>query len=53
MCATLTLSKVDLTWADDQYWSTLLKVVGEIAKVYKPKEKKKVTNTEMQNFIRD
>lgn len=51
MVALLCVAKVDLNWAEDQYLSTLLKVLGEINKVYTPKKKEKVTASEMRNFI--
>lgn len=47
------MAKVDLQWADDQYWTTLYKVIRVIAKTYTPKEKKKVTASEMSAFIKD
>lgn len=53
MVAVLSTAKVDLEWADDQYWCTLLKVIREIAKINAPKEKKKVSAGEMSHFIRD
>ena len=52
MCALLGVCKVDLNWADNQYWDTLFKVVGEYTKMITPKEKKKVSASEMKNFIR-
>lgn len=34
---------IDLNWADNQYWCTLLDVLGEIDKCFdKPQEKKRV-----------
>lgn len=42
---------VDLTWADDQYWSTLSRVVGEITKMRTPKKKEKVTTQQMAKYI--
>lgn len=47
------MAKVDLTWADDQYLSTLLKVIGEVAKIYTPHKKEKVSSSEMKKFIKD
>ena len=49
MCS---VAKVDLNWADNQYFSTLFNVLGEITKTLTPKEKKKVTAMEAQKFIR-
>lgn len=55
MVATLTIARIDLEWADNQYWSTLYQVVEEINKIMQPKEKEtkkvKVSASQMQNFI--
>lgn len=53
MVATLTIARIDLEWADNQYWSTLYQVVEEINKIMQPKETKKVkvSASQMQNFI--
>ena len=48
----LCVAKVDLNWADNQYWKVLFNVVGEISKVYAPKEKKPITTSEASNYIR-
>ena len=53
MVASLSVLGIDLTWADHQYWSTLIKVVGEIVKIRTPKKKEKVTASQMKGFIRD
>ena len=53
MTACLVTAKVDLQWADDQYWCVLFKVIREITDINTPKEKKKVTASEMSHFIRD
>lgn len=52
MVALLGVSKVDLMWAEDQYWSTLFNVIREYGKLMTPKEKKKVSAGEMQSFIK-
>lgn len=52
MTSMLCVAKVDLNWADNQYWITLFKVVGEISKLYTPKEKKPITPNEASKFIR-
>ena len=52
MCALLGASKIDLNWADNQYWCTLLDVIREYSKLMTPKEKRKVTASEMQAFIK-
>ena len=51
MVALLGVSKVDLNWAEDQYWYVLFKVIREYAKIMTPKEKRKLSAHEMQNFI--
>ena len=48
----LCVAKVDLNWADNQYWNVLFKVVGEVSKFYAPKEKKPITTSEASKFIR-
>lgn len=53
MVASLCVLGIDLEWADDQYWSTLINVVGEIVKIRTPKKKEKVTAVQMKGFIRD
>lgn len=51
MVAYLSVARIDLNWADEQYLSTLLKVMGEMNKLYTPKQKQKVSASEMQKFI--
>lgn len=50
--ARLCVARIPLEWADEQYLSTLFKVIGELNKIYTPKEKKKVSASEMQKHIR-
>ena len=53
MVAILGVSKIDLNWAENQYWTTLFKVIREMTKMMTPKERKKVSASEMQkNFIK-
>ncbi len=52
MVASLSVAKIDLMWAEDQYWSTLLKVIGAVTKFYTPKEKRKLNSGEAQKYIR-
>lgn len=44
--------KIDLIWAEDQYWSTLLKCIGEYNRLHTPKEKRKLTSNEVKSYIR-
>ena len=53
MVASLCALHIDLQWAEDQYWSTLLNVIGEITKMRTPKKKTKVSANEMQRFIKE
>ena len=53
MSAHLCVLGVDLEWADEQYWTTLLKIVREITEIRKPRKKEKVSASNMQNFIKD
>lgn len=53
MVASLCVLGVNLEWADNQYWVTLLKVVGEVTKIRTPKKKEKVTAQQMGGFIKD
>ena len=41
-----------MKWADEQYLSTLFKVLREISKVYTPKKKEKVSASEMSKHIK-
>jgi hypothetical protein len=52
MTALLGVAKMDLNWADDQYWSTLFDVLREYTKIITPKEKRPVTAGDMTKFIR-
>ena len=52
MVASLSIAKIDLEWAENQYWFTLFKVIGEINSMLKPKEKKKVSAAQMSKFIK-
>lgn len=53
MVASLCVLGVDLNWADDQYWSTLVNIIGASARIRTPKKKEKVSAPSMQKFIRD
>lgn len=53
MVALLCALGIDLQWADDQYWSTLLAVIGECKKMHTPKKKEKVSAKSMQKYIKD
>lgn len=53
MVASLCVLGVDLKWADNQYWSTLLKVIGEVVELRTPKKKEKVSASAMQKYIKD
>ena len=53
MVASLCALGIDLNWADDQYWSTLLNVIGEMTKLRTPKKMEKVSAPQMQKYIRD
>lgn len=52
MCATLSMIHVDLSWADDQYWVTLIKLIREYTKAHTKPKKEKLTAKEMSGFIR-
>jgi hypothetical protein len=49
----LCVAKIDLEWADEQYLSTLFKVIREVNKIYTPKKKEKVSASEMAKHIKD
>lgn len=53
MVASLSVLGIDLEWADHQYWSTLIRVIGESMKIRTPKKKEKVTASQMKGFIKD
>lgn len=53
MSANLCVLGIDLKWADEQYWCTLLNIVREVADIRTPKKKEKVSASGMQNFIKD
>lgn len=52
MVATLCVAKVDLNWAEDQYWSTLFNVIGDLSKIYTKKEKRKLKASEANRFVK-
>lgn len=52
MTSMLCVAKVSLEWADNQYWITLFNVVGEVSKLYAPKEKKPISTSEASKYIR-
>lgn len=47
----LVKARVDLSWADDQYWSTLFGVIRELTKE-RPK-KKKVGASQIDKYVKD
>lgn len=51
MCAMLVAYKVDLDWAQNQYWTTLFAVISESQKMRQKPQKKKATATDMSRFI--
>ena len=51
VCATLSMMRIDLNWADDQYLSTLMNILDEYGKMTKKPEKKKVGANEIGKFI--
>ena len=53
MVASLSLLGIDLQWADNQYWTTLMKVMGDIIKIKKPRKREKVSANSIGKFIRD
>lgn len=53
MVATLSVLGVDLVWAEDQYWSTLSRVIGEMNRIRTPKKKEKVSANQISQFIKD
>lgn len=53
MVSSLCVLGIDLQWAENQYWSTLINVIGEIVKIRTPKKQQKVTASEMRGFIKD
>ena len=53
MVASLSVLGIDLEWAENQYWSTLTRVIGEIVKIRTPKKKEKVSASQMSKFIKD
>jgi len=52
MISMLTVCKIDLNWAENQYWSTLLKCIGEVNRLHTPSKKEKLTAKEAKNYIR-
>lgn len=53
MVASLSIAKIDLNWADDQYWSVLFNVIREVNQILTPKKKEKVTAEKMRSFIKE
>lgn len=53
MCATLSQLHIDLNWADEQYMSTLLKLIREFNKMASKKERTKVGASNIKKFIND
>lgn len=53
MVASLSIARIDLNWAEDQYWSTLLKVIREKTRMLTPKERKPVSAKQMEGFVRE
>lgn len=53
MVASLSVLGIDLEWAENQYWSTLTRVIGEIVKIRTPKKKEKISASQMGKFIKD
>ena len=51
VCASLSMARIDLNWADDQYFTTLMNILDEYAKIGKKPEKKKVGASEIGKFI--
>lgn len=51
VCATLSMIHIDLNWADDQYFNTLMDIMEEYANIGKKSEKKKVGASEIGKFI--
>ena len=45
------MMNIDLAWADEQYFSTLMDVAEEYAKLNKKPEKKKVGASDIGKFI--
>ena len=55
MTSRLVVAKVDLEWADNQYWITLTNVIGELNKLIKlpeQKKKEKLKPSEAQKYIK-
>lgn len=52
MVASLSIAMIDLDWADNQYWCVLFAIIREKNKMLMPKEKKKITNQQMSNYIK-
>jgi len=51
VCATLAMMHIDLAWADEQYFDTLMTIVDEYTNMGKKPEKKKVGASEIGKFI--
>lgn len=52
MTSYLVLSEIDLQWAEEQYWYELANLIKYVSIAKTPKEKKKITNEQMKNFVR-
>ena len=53
MSAYLCALGVDLEWADNQYWTTLVQLIREATEIRTPKKKEKISASQMQKFIKD
>lgn len=51
VCATLAMARIDLNWADNQYFATLMDILEEYSKIGKKPEKKKVGASDIGKFI--
>lgn len=51
VCASLSTARIDLNWADDQYFYTLMNILDEYTKIGKKPEKKKVGASEIGKFV--
>jgi len=52
MVSSLVVARIDLNWADEQYWVTLTNVIRDMNKSMQPKEKRKLKVSEAQKFIK-
>ena len=51
ICASLAMIHIDLNWADDQYFITLMNLMDEYTKIGKKPERKKVGASDIGKFI--